>query len=82
MNINEKLINEVKLCGTSIIENAEKIVNDFDFQTDLVISIRISMSGEVPIIKVVSEYIPEMYIHECLSYTPKMHDPDEGDTNE
>ena len=55
----EQLIEKVKNCGQSIIDNAESIVGDVKYQTDIDIMINIPMSGELPEITSTSRWIPE-----------------------
>lgn len=55
--IQEAWIKAVKSCGQSLIDNAEKIAGDFDFQTDTDIVISLKPS-ELTRISVTSSYIP------------------------
>lgn len=58
----EKLIQQIKDCGQSIIDNAEKIQNNFEYAcNDLIITIDINPRA-APVIAVKREYIPENYI--------------------
>lgn len=57
MTIQESWINAVKSCGQSLIDNAEKIAGDFDFQTATTIFIEIEPQS-FPEISVTHSYIP------------------------
>lgn len=59
MYTTEQLIEKVKNCGQSIIDNAESIVGDVRYQTDIDIYINISMDGEPPEVSATSRWIPE-----------------------
>lgn len=58
----EDFIEQVKACGQSIIDNAEKIYNSFEFPTNgLMIEIEISRDI-VPTITVVQKFLPEGFV--------------------
>lgn len=56
--IQDKWIQAIKDCGQSLIDNAEKIAGDYDFQTSLYISMALS-PGEVVEIGVDTRYLPK-----------------------
>lgn len=59
----EDFVKQVKVCGQSIIDNAESIYNNFRFSTEGVkIMIEIS-SMCVPEITVVNKFMPEGFIN-------------------
>lgn len=43
--IQEKWIQAIKDCGQSLIDNAEKIAGDYDFQTSVYISMDLTPGG-------------------------------------
>ncbi|MFQ9178135.1 MAG: hypothetical protein ACLS6Q_07810 [Christensenellaceae bacterium] len=55
----EKLIETVKNCGQSIIDNAESIVGDFDYHMQINVSFTVGMSDSLPEISVENTFIPE-----------------------
>lgn len=58
----EDFIEQVKACGQSIIDNAEKIYNSFEFSTNgVMVEIEIDRNA-VPTITVVNKFIPENFI--------------------
>ena len=56
---NEQLIQNIKDCGRSLIDNAEKIANDFKYHTNLTITCYPFDSDECPHIVVETEFLPE-----------------------
>ncbi len=64
-NIDEatrELVQTVKDCGQSIIDNAEKIVNQYDLQTDeLIVTISLPIEAKMPTITVDSVFIPDTW---------------------
>ena len=55
--IQKAWIDAVKSCGQSLIDNAEKIAGDFDFQTETKISITLKPK-EIVDISVTTSYVP------------------------
>ena len=47
--IQEKRIQAIKDCGQSLIDNAEKIAGDYDFQTSVTISMELGPNKSVEI---------------------------------
>lgn len=61
----EDFIEQVKACGQSVVDNAEKIYNSFKYSTNGVqIMIEVDKNS-VPTITVVNKFIPESFI-ECI----------------
>lgn len=61
----EDFIEQVKACGQSVIDNAEKIYNSFQYSTEGV-QIEIEIDPRcVPTITVVKKFYPEGFI-ECI----------------
>lgn len=69
----EEMIHRVKDCGQEIIDNAENIVNDFKYGTELNISCYINWcdNGETPRINIETEFIPERFIARHLQQLEK-----------
>ena len=61
-NFREEIIQNIKDCGQSLIDNAEKIVGDYKFMTDLTITCHVSEKGHMPYINVSTEFLPEKFI--------------------
>ena len=64
MNWKEQIIQNIKDCGQSLIDNAEKIANNYKYNTNLIITCHptITVSGECPHIIVEQEFIPEKFV--------------------
>lgn len=63
----EEIIQNIKDCGQSLINNAEKIANDFEYVTDIDITCRVtSRDDKVPYITVTTEYTPSEYVKRYL----------------
>lgn len=58
----EEIIQNIKYCGQSLIDNAEKIVGDYKFMTDLTITCYVNEKGNAPYINVSTEFLPENLI--------------------
>ena len=54
----EERIQQIKACGQTIIDEAEKIYGDFPYQTDLEIVIRLA-SKEFPVISVRQDFFSQ-----------------------
>lgn len=63
---NEKLIQNIKDCGQSLIDNAEKIANDFKYHTDLTITCYPVEKDQCPRIVVETEFVPEKIIERYM----------------
>lgn len=55
----EELIEHIKACGQSIIDNAEKIAGDYKFNTGTYIELHVGKCNEAPYILVTKDFIPE-----------------------
>lgn len=55
----DTIIQNIKDCGQSLIDNAEKIANDFKYHTNLTITCHPFGSDECPHIVVETEFLPE-----------------------
>jgi hypothetical protein len=62
----EEIIQCVKDCGQSLIDNAEKIVGDYKYSTDLSIYCRVDKEDKAPYIEVTREFIPEKFIERLI----------------
>ena len=58
----ETIIQNIKDCGQSLIDNAEKIANDFKYHTNLIITCYPFDLDECPHIVVETGFIPENII--------------------
>ena len=66
MNCREEIIQNIKDCGQSLIDNAEKIANDFKYHTDLTITCHPTEKETAPRIVVETEFIPEKIIERYM----------------
>lgn len=55
----KKLIETVKNCGQSIIDNAAYIVGDYQYQTEITVSFTVGVENEVPEISAEVRWLPE-----------------------
>ena len=55
----EELIEHIKACGQSIIDNAEKIVGDYKFDAGTYFELHVVKCDEAPHISVTKDFIPE-----------------------
>ena len=58
----EEIIQNIKDCGQSLIDNAEKIVCDYKFTTDLTITCYVNERDNAPYINISTEFLPENFI--------------------
>ena len=63
---NEKLVQNIQDIGQSLIDNAEKIVNDFKYHTDLTITCYPCERDEYPRIVVETEFVPEKIVERYM----------------
>ena len=62
----EDVIQNIKDCGQSLIDNAEKIVSDYKHTNDsLIITCYVNEEGRVPYINVNIDFVPEKFIERC-----------------
>lgn len=57
----EELIQNIKDCGQSLIDNAERISNDYKYLSDITIECYVSKRDQSPYISVTTEFIPENF---------------------
>ena len=62
MNCREKIIQNIKDCGQSLIDNAEEMVGNYKFLTDVTITCYVSEVGKPPYISVSQDFLPENFI--------------------
>lgn len=62
MNYHEDLIQNVKDIGQSLINNAEKIVNNYKYAASLTITCYPAMRDQHPSIVVETEFVPEKIV--------------------
>lgn len=62
MNWKDKTIQNIKDCGQSLIDNAEKIVNNYNFTRGVTITCYVDEINEAPYISVNSDFYPEKFI--------------------
>ena len=55
----ETIIQNIKDCGQSLIDNAEKILNDYKYRQGLVITCYVDEVDREPYISIEEEFIPE-----------------------
>lgn len=58
----ETIIQNIKDCGQSLIDNAEKIVKDYKYRQGLVITCYVDEHDRAPYISIQEELIPENII--------------------
>ena len=55
----ETIIQNIKDCGQALIDNAEKILNDYKYRQGLVITCYVDEVDRAPYIRIDEEFIPE-----------------------
>ena len=58
----EEIIQNIKDCGQSLIDNAEKIVSDYKFARNFTITCYVNERDRTPYICVDTEFYPEKFI--------------------
>lgn len=61
-DLREEVIQNIKDCGQSLIDNAEKIVCDYKFMTNLTITCYVNERDHAPYISINTDFIPEKFI--------------------
>jgi hypothetical protein len=61
-NWREEIIQNIKDCGQSLIDNAEKIAGDFHYQRGIVITCHVDKVDEPPYITADVSFYPEQFI--------------------
>ena len=62
MSYYEEIIQNVKDVGQSLIDNAEKIVNNYKYNTNLIITCYPTAKDEYPRIVVETTFVPEKIV--------------------
>ena len=62
MNCREEIIQNIKDVGQSLIDNAEEMVGNYKFLTDVTITCYVSEKGYAPYINVSTDFLPENFI--------------------
>ena len=62
MNSREEIIQNIKDCGQSLIDNAEEMVGNHKFLTDITITCYVSERYYPPYINVSTDFLPENFI--------------------
>lgn len=65
-NSREELIQNIKDCGQSIIDNAEKIANDYKYESSVTITCYPNLRDEAPRIVVETEFHPEKIVERYM----------------
>lgn len=58
----EEIIQNIRDCGQSLIDNAEKIATDYKFSKNLTITCWMDERDEAPYISVDASFIPEKFV--------------------
>ena len=58
----EELIQNIKDCGQSLIDNAEKMIGDYEYPCDLIITCYVDERDRSPYISIDRHIIPEKVI--------------------
>ena len=66
MNIYRELIQNIKDCGQSLIDNAEKIADNFKYTTDITITCYPNVKDTYPHVVVEQEFVPEKIIQRYM----------------
>ena len=62
MSWREEIIQNIKDCGQSLIDNAEKIVSDYKYSKDFTITCYVNERDGAPYISVDIDFYPEKWI--------------------
>lgn len=60
--MNNDIVQNIKDCGQSLIDNAEKIVNDYKYRCGITITCYVDGTERSPYISVDTEFVPESFI--------------------
>lgn len=60
--MNNDIIQNIKDCGQSLIDNAEKIANDYKYRCGITITCYVDETERSPYISVDTEFVPESFI--------------------
>ena len=62
----EEIIQNIKDCGQSLIDNAENIVSDYKYAKDFTITCYVSERTESPYISIDAEFYPEKTVERYI----------------
>lgn len=65
-NWKEEIIQNIKDCGQSLIDNAEKIANDYKYESGVTITCYPNFGEEAPHIVVETEFYPEKTVERYM----------------
>jgi hypothetical protein len=66
MNWKEEIIQNIKDCGQSLIDNAEKIANDYKFTRGITITCYVDERDEASYISVDASFYPEKQVERLM----------------
>lgn len=58
----EEIIQQIKDCGQSLIDNAENIVSDYEYTRGFTLTCYVGTEGDTPYICADAEFYPENFI--------------------
>ena len=58
----EEIIQNIKDCGQSLIDNAEKMIGDYQFFRDITITCYVNETDQAPYVNIDASFIPENFI--------------------
>lgn len=61
-NRKEEIIQNIKDCGQSLIDNAQNIVGNYKYLGDVFITCYVSDTNKAPYISVNNEFMPEKFV--------------------
>lgn len=64
--MNKNIVQNIKDCGQSLIDNAEKIANSYKYPCGITITCYVDETERNPYISVDSDFIPENFIERCM----------------
>lgn len=62
MNYKEQIVQNIKDCGQSLIDNAENIVSNYKYAREFTITCYVNETNEPPYISVDTTFYPEKFI--------------------
>lgn len=62
----DNVIQNIKDCGQSLIDNAERIANDYKYSKNIRITCYVDSSEQHPYINVDHEFIPEQFMERLM----------------
>ena len=62
MNWREEIIQNIKDCGQSLIDNAENIVSNYKYAKGFTITCYVDKGNETPYISIDTDFYPEEFI--------------------